>query len=63
MSHLQQLNTTYIKHLGDAVQYSSKSFFMGFVFLIHGFFPNILVYTGSNIIKELYMKFNKKYDL
>lgn len=53
MTHLEDLNQTYFEHLKDAIGYSIKSFTAGFIFLIHGFFPDILVTNGSDTISEL----------
>ena len=52
-NHLKDINKTYCEHLGGALFYSSVSIFAGFVFIIHGLFPNILVYNGSSLIKYL----------
>ena len=54
MDHLKELNITYIEHLGQACKYSFTSFYASIIFIIHGFFPNIFIYTGSNIIKQMY---------
>ena len=53
MNHLEEVNMTYFNHLQHAISYSFISFYAGFIFIIHGFFPNILVHNGSTIINRL----------
>lgn len=53
MSHLDDIRQTYLEHLYDALGYSLRSFASGFIFLIHGVFPDRLVVDGSNMIAEL----------
>lgn len=53
MSHLKTVNLTYFQHLRGALYFSFQSFKASVVFFIHGFFPDYLIYTGSNIIESL----------
>lgn len=58
MSHLVDINMTYLEHLLGALEYSYITFKCSIIFLLHGFFPDYYVHTGSNIIKKL----NNKLD-
>jgi hypothetical protein len=59
MTHLQELNITYIEHFKQAFSYSITSFKASIIFAIHAFFPNLLITTGSKMIKKLNEKFIK----
>ena len=62
MSHLIDRNITYFQHLQLTLYYASISFYAGFVFIIHGLYPDILENNGSDTIKKLYtiIHFNDK---
>lgn len=53
MSHLINKNITYFEHLKRTLYYASISFYAGFVFIIHGIYPDTLENHGSNAIKKL----------
>ena len=53
MNHLINRNITYFQHLRKTFYYASISFYAGFVFIIHGIYPDILENKGSNSIKKL----------
>lgn len=53
MNHLINRNITYFQHLRKTFYYASLSFYAGFVFIIHGIYPDILENKGSNSIKKL----------
>jgi hypothetical protein len=59
MNHLQQLNITFGEHFLQATKYSFISFHAGFIFLIHAFFPNLFITTGSTIIRNLHKVFQQ----
>lgn len=52
-SHLQKVNQSYLEHMKNAFSYSMTSFKSGFIFFIHGCFPNVLVDNGSKSIQKL----------
>jgi hypothetical protein len=54
MNHLINRNITYFQHIKRRFYYASISFYAGFVFIIHGIYPNLLENKGSNSIKKLY---------
>ena len=54
MTHLQQLIITFVEHFLQATKYSFISFHAGIIFLIHAFFPNLFMTTGSTIIRDLH---------
>jgi hypothetical protein len=60
MTHLSDLKMTYFEHLWGALGYSVQAFSAGFVFMLHGIFPECCVYTGSNIIHDLNNKVQTK---
>ena len=62
MRHLLEKNMTYFRHLKKALYYASISFYSGFVFIIHGAYPNVLENEGSDAIKKLHtiIYFNEK---
>jgi hypothetical protein len=53
MTHLSDINMTYCDHLFSALGYSVQAFSAGFIFILHGIFPECCVYTGSKIINDL----------
>jgi hypothetical protein len=55
--HLTETNTTYIEHMQHAFYYSVRSLQASIMFFIHGIFPDIFTYSGSNIIKKLNKNF------
>jgi len=59
MSHLEDINMSYFKHLSLSLNYSFQSFYAGFVFIFHGFFPNYFVNKGSSIIFFLNARLDK----
>ena len=60
--HLQFAKQTYIGHLKDSFYYSFRSFKASFYFFIHGIFPDIYTYTGSEEIYDLNNIIIEKYD-
>ena len=51
MTHLDDVKLTYTQHLCQSMLYSFYSISAGVIFFIHGFFPDILTHTGSDIIE------------
>ena len=51
MTHLDDVKLTYTQHLCKTIVYSFYSISAGVIFIIHGFFPDILSNTGSGIIE------------
>ena len=58
--HPNQFHQTYVEHLLDTLNYSSKAFLSGGIILIHGFFPFLFKDTGIQIIQELFYELKKK---
>lgn len=58
--HLEDIKQTYHEHLVDTFKYSLTCFGAGFIFLIHGFIPDIFVFDGSNMIAELHNTLTEK---
>lgn len=56
MSHLEKIGMGYFEHMCQAFLYSFTAFKAGFVFFIHGLFPDLLETTGSEIIHHLNSK-------
>lgn len=53
MGHLDDVKMDYIAHLKNALYYSFESCMSGAIFLVHGFYPDLLVNTGSRKIRQL----------
>ena len=53
MSHLEDVKQTYFEHMKSAFSYAVLSFYAGTIFIIHGIFPDILIYDGSYTISLL----------
>lgn len=51
--HLEKYNQTYLEHLADAFHYSYLSLKSCILFFIHGIYPDIFTYTGSENIGYL----------
>lgn len=62
MSHLEDVKQTYFEHLIDSLKYATISFSAGMIFVIHGFFPNVLSYAGSELINNLNILLENKRD-
>jgi hypothetical protein len=62
MSHLEDVKQTYFEHLIDSLKYATISFSAGMIFVINGFFPNVLSYAGSEIINNLNILLENKND-
>jgi hypothetical protein len=52
-SHLLKINQTYFDHLIDALSFSVISAKACFYFFIHGIYPDIFEFNGSDEIKKL----------
>lgn len=53
MGHLEDVKMDYLTHMKYSFLFSLESCCAGFIFLIHGIFPNILVTSGSSKIRNL----------
>jgi hypothetical protein len=53
MTHLDDVKQTYFEHMKDAFFYSFTSFTASIIFMIHGIFPELLIFEGSNKIFSL----------
>jgi hypothetical protein len=53
MSHLEDIQLSYLQHLQYALGYSFISFKASLIFMFHGLFPDCCIYTGSTMIKQL----------
>jgi hypothetical protein len=62
MSHLEDVKQTYFEHLIDSLKYATISFSAGVIFIIHGLFPDILNYAGSELINNLNILLENKRD-
>jgi hypothetical protein len=51
--HLEYINQNYYEHLYDALSYSFASLKASAYFFIHGFFPDLFEFDGSNQIQNL----------
>ena len=60
MTHLEDIKQTYSQHLFGALFYSCQSFAAGCIFILHGFFPDYCVNTGSTIIQSLNSNLQEK---
>ena len=51
--HPNKAKQTYAEHLGDAMGYSMVSIFAGLMFFVHGLFPFLFEFTGSDWVIRL----------
>jgi hypothetical protein len=58
ISHIKENNTTYFVHMRRALSLSFKSLQASIALFVHAMYPNILEYTGSNLIKECVREFD-----
>lgn len=58
--HLEQVKQGYFEHLLDTLRYANISFIAGFVFVIHGLFPDTFTTTGSFLINSLHETLEEK---
>ena len=58
ISHIKENNTTYFVHMRRALSVSFKSLQASIALFVHAIYPNILEYTGSNLIKECIIEFD-----
>lgn len=60
--HLQQINQTYFQHFKNALTYSFICQHASVCFVIHAFYPDVLVQTGSKLIESLHQRLTKHKD-
>jgi hypothetical protein len=50
--HLQDKKITYFQHLQQSIELAKKTLLATIIFIIHGIYPDILVESGSKILKD-----------
>jgi len=55
-NHLKIKKILYYDHLTLALSYAKESLLASYYFIIHGFFPDLYILSGSNTINELQIK-------
>jgi len=58
-NHLKENNQSYFTHFKDALFYSFCSLKASFCFLVHGLYPDMLIFTGSKEIEKLNLNLRK----
>lgn len=53
MGHLRDINMGYFQHLIGALGYAFETIVISFIFIIHGFIPDIFTSLGSKRIRDL----------
>ena len=58
-NHLKEKNITYMEHFRQSLNLAKMSLLATIIFIIHAIYPDILVESGSNILKENLSKIQK----
>lgn len=58
--HLQKVRQSYCEHLCDALVYAGMAFQAGFIFIAHGFYPDLWEYDGGMMIQKISIKIENK---
>lgn len=63
MGHLRDVNMGYFQHLMGALGYAFECIVISFIFIIHGFIPDIFTSLGSKRIRELHNNLSYMNDI
>jgi hypothetical protein len=58
-SHLKEKNITYFEHFFQSLNLAKMSLLATIIFIIHAIYPDILIETGSKILKDNLTKIQK----
>ena len=58
-NHLKEKNITYYQHFKQSLEFAKSSLLATIIFIIHAFYPDIFIETGSNILRENLSKIQK----
>jgi hypothetical protein len=61
--HLDENDQTYFEHFKESIYYSYISFKSSMCFLIHAFWPDLYVKSGSSNINKLDKQIKQKYSI